>query len=74
MQRRADRRRVQTIGSDIEKIRIKMGVNQSEFRALFRMTAMSVSRWERQVNPTSSRELINLGLLARKVGVDVWSF
>jgi DNA-binding transcriptional regulator YiaG len=38
---------VQTIGSDIEKIRIKMGVNQSEFRALFRMTAMSVSRWER---------------------------
>lgn len=51
-----------------------MGVNQSEFRALFRMTAMSVSRWERQVNPTSSRELIKLGLLARKVGVDVWSF
>ena len=51
-----------------------MGLNQAEFGRLLGVTAMSVSRWERNANPVPSRTLLALGLLARKAGMDGWSF
>ena len=60
--------------SDIEKIRNKMGLNQAGFARLLGATAMSVSRWEREVNCVPSRQLLALELLARDVGVDGWTF
>lgn len=64
----------QMIGSDIEKLRNKMGLNRAEFGRLLGVTAMSVSRWERNANPVPSRTLLPLGLLARKAGMGGWSF
>jgi transcriptional regulator with XRE-family HTH domain len=62
------------VGQQIEALRNKLGLNQTEFGKLFTKTAMSVSRWERDENLPSSRELIRLGLLAEEAGVNGWQF
>jgi transcriptional regulator with XRE-family HTH domain len=61
-------------GQQIEKLRYKLGMNQTDFGELFGRTAMSVSRWERGTNLPSSRELIRLGLLAEEAGSNGWQF
>jgi DNA-binding XRE family transcriptional regulator len=63
-----------TIGPEIEKLRNKMWLNQARFGRLLGVTAMAISRWERNINPVPSRTLLALGLLARKAGKDGWSF
>lgn len=55
----------QGIGQQIEKLRNKMVMSQTDFGKLFRVTPMSVSRWEHDVNLPESRELLKLGLLWR---------
>jgi transcriptional regulator with XRE-family HTH domain len=64
----------QSIGQQIENLRDKLKLNQSDFAALLRTTSMSVSRWERDVNLPESRMLLKLGLLAREAGVYAWGF
>jgi transcriptional regulator with XRE-family HTH domain len=64
----------QMIHSDIEKLRNKLNMNQSEFGALFGKTPMAVSRWERGVNMVPAHTLFALGLLARKIGLDGWGY
>ena len=62
------------IGQQVEEVRSKLGLNQSDFGKLFRTSAMSVSRWERSINLPSSRELIRLGLLAKESQLNGWLF
>jgi DNA-binding transcriptional regulator YiaG len=62
------------LGGKIEKIRLQLGMSQTDLGRLLKTSAMSVSRWERGVNPPSSRELLKLGLVAKRVGVDGWEF
>lgn len=64
----------QGIGKLIEKLRNTLELNQSDFGALLGTTAMSVSRWERDVNLPESRELLKLGLLAKETRIDGWNF
>ncbi len=64
----------QGIGQLIEKLRYTLELNQSDFGALLGATAMSVSRWERDVNLPESRELLKLGLLAKQRQIDGWNF
>jgi DNA-binding XRE family transcriptional regulator len=65
---------VQKIGNEIEKLRNKMWLNQARFADQFGATAMTVSRWERDVNAIPSRALLRLGVLANKAGMDGWRF
>lgn len=62
------------LGQQIEKLRYKLGMSQTDLGKLLGTTAMSVSRWERDVNLPESRELLALGLLARKAGMYGWCF
>jgi transcriptional regulator with XRE-family HTH domain len=62
------------IGGKIEKLRLQLGMSQTDLGRLLKTSAMSVSRWERGVNAPSSRELLRLGLLAKRAGVDGWEF
>ena len=63
-----------TIGQQIASLRLKMDLNQNNFAKYFGVSAMAVSRWERNVNEPSARELIRLGLLARQAGLDGWAY
>ncbi len=63
-----------TIGQQIERLRIKLAMSQTEFGKRFHMTAMSVSRWERNVNAPEAQDLLKLGLMAKQVGMDGWMF
>jgi transcriptional regulator with XRE-family HTH domain len=58
----------------IEEIRRKMSMNQTEFAKLFKVSAMTVSRWERGGNPPGARELLILGRIANRVGYNGWHF
>jgi len=58
----------------IEQIRHKMSMNQTQFAKLFEVSAMTVSRWERGGNPPGARELLILGRLANSVGANGWHF
>ncbi len=62
------------IGQQVEEVRSKLRLNQSDFGKLFRTSAMSVSCWERSKNLPSSRELIRLGLLAKEWQLNGWLF
>jgi hypothetical protein len=64
----------QGIGSEIEKLRNTIWLNQAGFGRLLGVTAMAVSRWKRGVNAVPSRALLALGLLARKAEMDGWAF
>ncbi len=63
-----------SIGKQIEQLRMKFAMSQTDFAKRFRTTAMSLSRWERGVNPPEARALLKLGLLAKKQGMDGWMF
>ena len=65
---------VAMLGGKIGKLRLQLGMSQTDPGRLFRESAMSVPRWERGVNAPSSRELPKLELLAKRVGVDGWEF
>ncbi len=62
------------MGKGIKEIRRRLAVSQTEFGELFNVSAMAISRWEREVNPPSTRELIKLGLLASKAGFNGWLY
>jgi len=64
----------QRIGREIEELRNKLNMNQSDFGALFGKTPMSVSRWERGINAVPARTLLALGLLACKMGMNAWRY
>ena len=64
----------QGIGTQIEGLRYKLGLNQTDFGKLFSTTPMSVSRWERDVNQPEARDLLKLGLLASEAGMYGWCF
>lgn len=56
------------VGKHIEDVRHKMSLNQTDFAKFFRVSAMTVSRWERGGNSPGARELLILGRLANRVG------
>ncbi len=62
------------VGKGIEELRRELAVSQTEFGKLFDVSAMAISRWERDVNLPSARELIKLGLLANKAGFNGWVY
>ena len=62
------------VGKQIEEIRRKMSMNQTDFAKLFKVSAMTISRWERGGNPPGARELLILGRLANKAGCSGWHF
>ena len=62
------------VGKHIEDIRHKMSMNQADFARFFRVSAMTVSRWERGGNSPGARELLILGRLANRVGFNRWHF
>lgn len=62
------------VGREIEKLRNKIDLSQARFADLLGTTAMSISRYERGLHPVPSRALLALGLLARKAGMNGWSF
>ncbi len=63
-----------TIGAAITELRKKMGLNQTQFGKLFRTTAMSVSRWERDENAPKARDLLTLGIMAKTAGLNGWFY
>ncbi len=63
-----------TIGQQIERLRLKYAMSQTDFAKKFRTSAMSVSRWERGVNEPEAHDLLRLGLMAKQVGMDGWMF
>ena len=63
-----------SIAHHITKLRKKMAMNQTEFGKLFDTTAMSVSRWEKDVHPPDARSLFKLGILAKGFRMDGWVF
>ena len=62
------------VGQQIEKLRIKLNMSQTNFGQLLRTTAMTVSRWERGVNLPDAHDLFKLGLMAKQVAIDGWMF
>ncbi len=62
------------IGPQIERLRVKLAVSQTEFGKRFHTTAMSVSRWEHSANPPDARCLLQLGLMAKQQHMDGWMF
>jgi transcriptional regulator with XRE-family HTH domain len=62
------------VGKQIEDIRHRMSLNQTEFARFFKVSAMTVSRWERGGNPPGARELLILGRLANRAGYNGWHF
>ncbi len=64
----------QNIGRNIEDLRNQMAMNQSDFGKMFKTSAMSISRWERNENLPGAHDLLQLGLLAQKVGTNGWMY
>ena len=62
------------IGETIEQLRAKLAMSQTQFGKVFKISAMSVSRWERGANLPDARLLLKLGLLAKRQQMDGWRF
>ena len=62
------------IGETIEQLRAKLAMSQTQFGKVFKISAMSVSRWERGASLPDSRLLLKLGLLAKRQRMDGWTF
>lgn len=62
------------LGQQIKRLRLKMRLSQSEFGNLLDTSAMSVSRWERDINLPDARELIRFGVLAQNSGLNGWRY
>ena len=62
------------IGKQVDSLRLTMNLTQTDLSKHFGVSAMSVSRWERNVNSPTASELIKLGLLAKDAGLDGWPF
>jgi transcriptional regulator with XRE-family HTH domain len=62
------------VGNRIEALRNTMLLSQTELGKSLSVSAMTVSRWERGENLPESRDLLALGMLAQKAGLDGWIF
>lgn len=49
-------------------------MNQTQFGKLIDVSAMTVSRWERNGNMPDARSLLSLGRIAAGVGANAWEF
>ena len=60
-------------GKEIERLRMELGMNQTDFGRRFGATAMSVSRWERGENPAPVSAFLTMAKIARNPK-DAWRF
>lgn len=58
---------------EIEWLRLSLGLSQTEFGKIMGTSAMSVSRWERGENPSSSRAYLKMAKIA-PTKADAWRF
>ncbi len=63
-----------TIGQQIERLRLRFAMSQTDFGKKFRASAMTISRWERGENLPDARSLLKLGLIAKQQRMDGWMF
>ncbi len=62
------------ISQQIERLRLKLAMSQTDFAKNFRTSAMTISRWERGQNPPDASCLLKLGLMAKQQQMDGWMF